>query len=110
MVNWILKVTDKYEKKHPKIFKALINNFDYYFDALNRNVAPQKILVGFVHGGYPHGIKSIDQSRSGEKLKETRLYIYPDTKERTLHLITIGDKGSQHEDVKFCDDYVKKIL
>lgn len=116
MLSWIVRTTDKfnrmykrYDKKSPKIIKALDNNLSYYLHSLKQNVHPQKITAGFIHRNYPHGIKSIDQSRSDEKLKETRLYIYPDTKKGILHLITIGEKGKQSEDVKFCIDYVKEI-
>ncbi len=115
MLKWALEVTDKYEraykrfeKKEPKILKAVLSNLDKYFHALEDHGSPQKITAGFIHKE-PHGIKAIDQRGSNEKLKETRLYIYPDTTKSTLHLITIGDKKTQSVDIKFCNKYVVKI-
>ncbi len=114
MLNWVLSTTDKYErmykryeKKNPKILKALSSNLAYYLHSLKRNINPQNITSKSIHREQ-HGVKAIDQSGSGEKLKETRLYIYPDTKKGILHLITIGDKQAQADDVKFCSDYVKE--
>lgn len=115
MLKWTLTITDKYErmykryeKKSPKIINALANNLDTYFRTLEDLGSPQNITSKFVHREQG-GVKAIDQSGSEEKLKETRLYIYPDTTKKILHLITIGDKGSQPADVKLCSSYVKKI-
>lgn len=115
MLKWILETTDKYnrtykryEKKNPKILKAVLANLDKYFHALEDHGSPQKITAGFIHKEQ-HGVKAIDQRGGEEKLKETRLYIYPDTTKSTLHLITIGDKKTQSVDIKFCNKYVEKI-
>ncbi len=115
MLKWKLEIADKYvrvfkryEKKEPKILKAVLANLDKYFHALEDHVSPQNITAGFIHKE-PHGIKAIDQKGGNEKLKETRLYIYPDTTKNTLHLITIGDKKTQSVDIKFCNKYVKDI-
>ncbi|MGR3303066.1 MAG: hypothetical protein ACUZ8I_11255 [Candidatus Scalindua sp.] len=115
MLKWKLEITDKYErifkryeKKEPKILKAILANLAKYVHALEDHVSPQKITAGFIHKE-PCGIKAIDQRGGEEKLKETRLYIYPDTTKSTLHLITIGDKKTQSVDIKFCNKYVKKI-
>ncbi len=116
MLNWSLITTDKYNKmykryakKNPKIINALINNLDTYFKTLNILGSPQNITSKFIHREQS-GVKAIDQSGSDEKLKETRLYIYPDVEKNIIHLITIGDKGTQSEDVKSCSRYVKEII
>jgi len=116
MLNWTLRITDKYERKHkhyekknPEILSALANNLNCYHDSLKKNILPQNITAGFIHSKYPHGIKSIDQSGGERKLKEARLYIYPDTDEEVLYLLTIGDKKSQPGDVKICNAYVKDL-
>ncbi len=115
MLNWSLKTTDtydrmykRYEKKNQKVMIALLNNLDTYLKTLESLGSPQNITSKFIHREQ-RGVKAIDQSGSEEKLKATRLYIYPDTKGKILHLITIGDKGTQSKDVKYCSDYVQKI-
>ena len=115
MLKWTLRTTDKYDiklkryvKKNRKILKALLNNLDTYFETLEDLGSPQNITSKFVHKE-PRGVKAIDQSGSKEKLKETRLYIYPDATKKILHLITIGDEGTQSKDVEFCSSYVKEI-
>ncbi len=57
-----------------------------------------------------HGVWAIDQKGGGKNLAETRLYIYPDSHVKILHLITFGDKSSQPEDVHFCTEYVEALL
>ncbi len=115
MLKWKLEITDKferafkrYEKKEPKILKAILSNFDKYAYSLEEHGSPQKITAGFIHNE-PHGVKAIDQKGGKEKLKETRLYIYPDTTKNTIHLITIGDKKTQTKDIKFCTKCIKEI-
>lgn len=114
---WRIEVTDKYErghkeyeKKNPFELKAMLNNLDTYVIALNQLNNPLLIPGGFIHHKYPRGIKSIDQrGKSKVKLKQTRLYVYPDTKNRVLYLLQIGDKNTQQDDVKICVDFIKEI-
>lgn len=89
----------------------MISNLDKYFTALKELNNPLQIKAGFIHKE-PSGIKAIDQKGGGQKvrLKQTRLYVYPDITTKTLYLLTIGDKTSQkREDVKFSQEYVKGI-
>jgi hypothetical protein len=115
MLNWSIVYTDEYDrrrkrytKKNSEELKAVVNNFDTYLEALERNVIPQKITAGFIHRE-GLGVKAIDQKGSKGKLKQTRLYIYPDITTRKLYLLTIGDKRSQKEDIKFCHGYVRNL-
>lgn len=115
MLNWDIETTDKYEnrfkhyeKKNPKVLEAVLNNLDTYQKALALHGNPQKINAGFIHTE-PHGVKAIDQKGSKGRLKEARLYIYPDVTKGILYLITIGDKNTQSEDIKFCRNFVKII-
>ena len=73
----------------------------------------------FIHPE-PDGIKALDQSgaknketrkvsKKRHKLKQTRLYIYPNTTTKTLHLLTLGGKKSQAGDIKYCKKIVKDI-
>ena len=118
MEPWALEDTDTYQrrcleymKKHQNEFVAVADNLDTYFKALNHLGHPLQVKAGFMHNE-PDGIKAIDQKGGGQKIKlqQTRLYIYPDVDTRTVYLLTIGDKGSQREDIRFCREYVRKEI
>ena len=117
MVNWNWEESDRfgttfkrYEKKHPNELKALLANLDKYLCALQQCGNPLQIKAGFIHNE-PQGIKALDQSGGAQrhKLKEVRLYIFPSIENKVLHLLIIGDKTSQQEDINFSKDYLKKL-
>jgi len=117
MAGWKLNFTDKYsriykqyEKKYPNELTAVLSNLDFYFEALNKLGNSMLIKAGYIHPEL-NGIIAIDQKggKKKVKLKQTRLYIYPDTQNKVLYLLTIGDKNSQKMDIKFCVNTVKQI-
>lgn len=95
----------KYQKKHPKEALACLNNLDTYKQALDAGAKPRMIQAGFIHPE-PKGVVAIDQSGAPGSPRETRLYVYPDETRSVLHLITIGDKNSQADDIKDAKRYV----
>jgi len=112
---WNIEITTKfqrtykkYEKKHENELIAVWNNLDTYLETLQKINNPLNIKAGYIHPECK-GIIAIDQKKAETKLKETRLYIYPDSKTNILYLLIIGDKKSQRSDIKFCEDFVKKI-
>jgi hypothetical protein len=118
MGEWTLETTDVYlrrhkyyEKKHPHELAAMIGNLDAYFETLNKVNNPLQVKAGFIHNE-PDGIKGIDQKGGGQKvkLKQTRLYVFPNSSDKTLYLLTIGDKSSQRDDINFCREYVRKEI
>lgn len=118
MGEWTLEATDvygrrheHYEKKHPHELAAVTGNLDTYFKTLNEVNNPLQVKAGFIHNE-PSGIKAIDQKGGRQKIKlqQTRLYIFPDTSSKTLYLLTIGDKGTQRDDINFCREYVRKEI
>lgn len=118
MEDWSLEETNvyqrryaEYEKKHPNELIAVLDNLDTYLKTLRNLGHPLNIQGGFIHKE-PKGIKAIDQKGGGQKVKlqQTRLYIFPDINTKTIHLLTIGDKTSQKEDIKLCIEYVTKEI
>lgn len=116
MEEWILVPTNKYmrkykyyEKRCPREFAAITGNLDTYFETLKKQGNPLQIKAGFIHNE-PEGIKGIDQKGGGQKVKlqQARLYVYPNIPNKTLYLLTIGNKKTQREDIKFCQKYVQK--
>ena len=101
-----------YAKKHWRELENLDLNLAEYLAALELNKPMQiRRFYSFVHEGYPEGIYSIDQRRKGSagNLAETRLYVYPEVEVTILHLLTIGDKNTQKDDVQFCKECVQSL-
>lgn len=117
MTEWNTQQTDKfyrdykhYEKKHREELLAVLANLQDYMAALSVLDNPLLVTAGFIHHE-PKGIKAIDQKGGQKKIKlqQTRLYSYADEKSKTLHLLAIGDKRSQREDIQFCVRIVEEI-
>lgn len=110
---WRIESTDAYErahkhyeKKHPAELMAVLDNLDRYFKTVSLGVHPQFVVAGYIHDE-SKGVKAIDQRGGGKgKLQQTRLYIYPDVDAKVIHLITIGDKQSQRDDIKLAAEFV----
>ena len=116
MAGWILSVTEKfeitnkwYEKKQPNELKAVLANLDMYVSTLNTVDNPLQIKAGFIHPE-PHGVIAIDQKGGKQKvkLKQTRLYLFPEVEKKAVHLLIIGDKNSQAADIKYCNEFIKE--
>lgn len=112
---WKIEITDDYkrshkwfEKKRPRELKAVLDNLDTFHKALTDGLMPQQIKMGCIHPE-PHGVLAIDQKGGGKSLSQTRLYIYPDIDTKILHIITLGDKGSQQKDIGLCNDFVARL-
>ena len=116
MTDWHIEALDTYdrahkhyEKKQPQELIAVLDNLDRYFKTVMRGVHPQFVVAGYIHDE-GKGVRAIDQWGGAKgKLRQTRLYVYPDVEAKTLYLITIGDKDSQKEDVKLSADFVVQL-
>jgi hypothetical protein len=113
---WDLRRTEEFERRLKRLSKrkwreleSVLNNLDTYLGALRAGAKPQHRPFGFMHPE-SHGVWALDQKGGGKNLAETRLYVYPDSRVELLHLITLGDKSSQPEDVHFCTEYVAELL
>lgn len=60
----------------------------------------------------PVGVLAIDQSGPGKgaRLVPLRLYVYPDETDKVLHIIGLGDKSTQKDDIKQSSEFVKGLL
>ncbi len=95
-------------KKHPRELAAVLHNLQRYLDQLNAAPNARAVQAGYLHHE-PGGVVAVDQKSGGKGLQETRLYTFADAGTETVYLITLGDKGSQPTDVKFCSDFVKSL-
>ena len=97
-----------YEKKHPRELQAVRVNLVFCIESLNNGVPPHQINSGFIHTE-GQGVVAIDQKGQGKNLAQTRLYLYAEVETQTLHIITLGDKKSQREDIRTCRNYVESL-
>ena len=95
-------------KKRPRETKAVHDNLDTFFNALIAGAKPQQIKAGFIHPE-PCGVLAFDQKGGGPNLAQTRLYVYPNATTEILHLITLGDKNSQRDDIQNCKAFVAEL-
>jgi hypothetical protein len=112
---WKLEATAEYERRHkryvkdhPRELQAVLDNLDTYFQSLQAGVKPLQIRHGFMHHE-PLGVVALDQKGGGRNLAQTRLYVYPDPESETLHVITLGDKRSQPDDIATCRTFVSEL-
>ena len=116
MSMWTIEPTEeyerrhrRYEKNHPRELKAVLVNQATYLAALQMGINPLQIKYGFIHPD-GMGVISLDQKRGGGSLAETRLYLYPETENKVLYQLTLGDKRSQREDIQWCHEFVAHLL
>lgn len=112
---WVLVTTSlferelkKFSKRIPGETKAVLERLETYKETLNMCDEPQKVIFGWLHPE-PLGVKAITQQGKGASLKATRLYIYAEKESHKIRVITIGDKKTQKEDIKLCENYIKSL-
>lgn len=110
----IEKRLDRFKKKWQQELENVFLNLKKVKQAFDFGAHCEQVKQQFscVHGRYPLGLISIDQrGRSkGAKPKPFRLYVFPEVSTKTLHLITLGDKDTQSEDVKLATAFVQGLL
>jgi hypothetical protein len=104
----------KFSRKHRAEANAVMANLETFFCILNEtnNIQAAK-RQNFVRKE-PEGIVALDsrgapRGTKGTKLKATRLYVYAIEVNSTIHLLRIGDKDSQTQDIKTCTKVVRKL-
>ena len=98
----------QYQKKHRDAVAQLLVNLEAMHEALNLGVKPASLQSGHIHHE-PQGILAVDQRGGPGKTIELRLYTYPCEGSSTLHLLMIGDKGSQSRDIAWCSGVVRNL-
>jgi len=110
---WVLSPTDqwlrdqkRYQKKDPWELAAILANLDRLLEILKEAPNSRTVQAGFIHseGG---GILAVDQKGGGPNLMETRGYLFCEDIEKTVHLITIGDKRTQSRDVQYSKEFLR---
>jgi len=112
---WRTLQTDEYDRRLKRLHKnrpretmAVLSNLETFLEALNGGISPKPPAFGFLHVE-PSDVLAVDQKGGGNKLAQTRLYVYPDAAKKTLYLLTVGDKSTQRDDIETCKRFVAQI-
>lgn len=100
-----------FEKKWPHELKNVFDNLDTLHEALASGARPEQLKkLGFVRSE-PRGILAVDQKGPGKraKPKQLRLYVFADAMEQVLHVLGLGDKDSQSDDLRDAIAYVRRL-
>lgn len=107
------KAKKDFAKKWPDEMRAMANNLRTVIQSLDAGASAEQLKVlGCVHGKYPLGIISVDESghEKKSKPKALRLYLFPCEEEQVLYVMLLGDKSRQDEHVKLCKEFVSKKI
>ena len=104
----------KFSRKHGAEASAVMANLETALTVLNETNNMQSVRELNFARREPDGILAVDskgakRKRTGTKLKAAQLYVYAVEIDSTLHLLRIGDKDSQAQDLKTCRKMVRKI-
>lgn len=109
---WQMKMTedcqrafDFYSKKRPRELKAVVDNLDTYYQALQGGIRPLEIKAVYLL----RSLLALDQKGGGKGLAQTRLYFFPDAATETLFLITIADKNGPNHDLGETCQFLKTL-
>ena len=112
---WDIERTDeferrfkRYEKKHPRELTAVLANLNRLQAGLRAGANPRNLPFGFLHREQ-RGVLAVDQKGGGKSLAQTRLYLYLEIVDQVIHLITLGDKTTQKDDVKTAANYAEAL-
>lgn len=106
-----LRRQKRFDKKHHDELLAVLDNLDTFKKGLDGGLKLEQVRnFGFIHVE-PQRVLAIDQKGGGHgaKLAQTRLYVYVDKINLVIYLLTLGDKSTQHEDIKFSCDFAKEL-
>ena len=99
-------------KKNEHETLNVLDNLDTLHIALCAGTKPEQLKnLRFVRSE-PSGILAIDQRGPGKgtRMKQLRLYVYPDESDAVLHVMTFGNKSTQKEDIRLCKGTVAEIV
>ncbi len=116
--SWQLRVDDsveriskrrKFAKKHRSELRNVYTNLQRVLDALNGGMTlPTVTSFGFMHRE-GKGLWAIDQRGPNSPKKELRLYVYFEEAAGIIHVLRIGDKDSQQEDIRHCHRWIEQF-
>ena len=98
------------KRRYTRELKAMLSNYETIVETLSLGANPDQIIkFGFVHPE-PKGMWAIDQKGAGPGVAETRMYVFAEKENKTLHVFTIGTKETQESDIRNCVSEIDGLL
>lgn len=94
-------------KKHPREYAACFDNLGQVVELLGRFGGVKGFQIGWFRSE-GQGVYRIGQT-AVKHAKETRLYVFLNEAERRIHVLTIGGKDSQSEDIRRCHAVARNL-
>ena len=98
-----------FDKKHQFVLVALFHNLAEVQSIFEFGDNPRNIVKHPKVRNERHGLYAVDQRGATTKIREARLYFYPDFENQRVYLIYIGFKSEQQKDLRRCHEIVKCI-
>jgi hypothetical protein len=99
----------RFSSNHEKEYVSCFTNLNRIIRLLNAGFKLQTVInqCSFFRSE-GNGLFRIGQS-GVKAAKETRLYVYPDEEEKTIHILSIGTKETQQNDIISAKSAIKEI-
>ena len=97
----------KFSKKHREEYVSMFANLEKIMNLLRNGQKIGGFSVGFFRSE-GEGVYRIGQTGVASA-KESRLYVFPDEQNRIMHVLNVGDKDSQQEDVNEAKQAARNI-
>jgi hypothetical protein len=104
-----LRRVNGWPNKYHRELVAVHDNLDTFLRGLNAGLAFGRMRsFGFVHDE-GNDLLALEQNAGGGFERQTRLYVFLDDKRRLIDVITLGDTGTQPDDVRFARERVESL-
>jgi hypothetical protein len=102
----------KFKKSWPREVANLIVNLGSLQCSIEAGVRLEQLKDHPFVQSEPMGMLAVNQRGpvKGAQLVPIRLYVYFDGDDSALHIIELGDKSTQDEDIATAKNYVKRLL
>jgi putative component of toxin-antitoxin plasmid stabilization module len=97
-----------FRKKHRREFVSCFVNLQKVQVFLSEGISIGQVGVGFLRSE-GDGLWRVGQSQV-RYAKESRLYFYAEEETRTLHLLGIGTKETQEDDIREAKEAIRKAF
>lgn len=118
---WTDYTCDEFSERFKAFFKknkleaqGALANLNFFLEQLQDGRMPEQLKheLSFVHSE-PLGILAISEkhgARYATKPKPLRIYVFPSLPDSVLHILTMGDKSTQSDDIKHCKQTVERLI
>ena len=109
LYNTYERSSKKMWKKHKNAMNNVIENFTDYVGFIQSTGNPALALKkGYVHPEQK-GMIAIDQKGIGKNLTQLRMYVFPDTNKKEIHVLKVNTKPTKSQQGKDINECLKLL-